>query len=244
MRPNPGLAFGFSETGAFLRQAWWLAMVAALPNLTFYVTGHVPVPWNEAANIWIVSAVMALANVALTYWIIRFIALKHDVSAALEVNPDSTRTFLPYAVAAFSLLCLSVPLASIVGGWKGIALRLSPDLLYFCAPWAMTAPSGSVVIGPIRSLKLVAPHLIWAVGVLVLMLLLYALFGVVVGLLGGLLLPTPAMLVLMGSSAVSAVARAILEIIWDVSFVAATYSLALRTGVRVSGVERLHAVFE
>jgi hypothetical protein len=245
MRLDTGLAFVFGETVAFLRQAWWLAMAAILPNLALYVLRHVAVPWNETANLWIVSATMAIANVALTYWVIRFIALKRDVSAALEVNRASARTFLPYAVAAFCWIGLSVPLASITGGWNGFALRLSPELLYFFAPWPMTSPSGSTVIGPIRSLKLIAPHLAWAIGILALLLLVYVLFAAAIGLLAALLLPATAILFFMnGSSLAGACARAILEVMWDVAFIAATYALALRTGIRVSGTERLRAIFE
>jgi hypothetical protein len=235
------VAFVFSETAAFLRQAWWLALAAALPNLTLYALWYFPMPWDGAANIWIAGAVLALANVALTYWVVRFIALNHDVSKALEVNGDSVRTFLPYAVVAFALIWLSVSLASIASGPIGIVLRLLPELLYFFAPWALTAPSGSAVVGPIGSLKLVAPHLGWAIGLLVLLLLLYALFAILLGVL----LPARAALMLLnGSSLVGAIVRAMLDIIWDVAFISATCALALRTGIRVSGAERLRTVFE
>jgi hypothetical protein len=201
-------------------------------------------PWEMAANLWIINAFTALAYVALGYWVIRFIALGRNVSAALEVNLDSARTYLPYGTVVFLFVWLSAPLAVLSGSLTtAILLRFSPLVLYFLAPWGMTAPSGSTVIGPVKSLKLVMPHVGWAIGVLVLLLLSLVLFGAGIGLIAGLLLPAP---VLMSGSVSlpAALVRGVAEAVGDVSLIVATYALALRTGVRVSGPADLRAIFE
>ena len=246
MRTETGLAFIFGETFAFFRRAWWLAGVAALPALVAYALPRVPVPGNGSANSWIISGLAALAYVALSYWVMRFIALRHNVSSALEVNLDSARTFLPYGAFAFALLWLTAALASSIGGLPARMLQFVPLLvLYLLAPWGMTAPSGSTVVGPMRSLKLLVPHLGWAIGVYVLLLFAVVLLFVGVGLLGGLLLPAPvAISIFAPESLAVAIIRAVADAIGDVSLIAATYALTLRTGVRVSGAADLRAVFE
>lgn len=244
MRLGQSLVFVLNETVAFFRRAWWLAIVTALPDLTYLAMSRFPMPWGASANIWIVSALMALTIVALTYWVVRFIALEHNVSAAIEVNRHSARTFVPYALTALVWIWLSMSLASTTGGPAGLVLRLAPELLIFVAPWAMTAPSGSTVIGPIRSVKLVAPHLGLAIGLLFVVMLINALLAYAIILLGWSWASRAPSSFMSNLSVMSTIAQAVVEVIFNVTFVAATYALALRTGVKVNEAAGLSAVFE
>ncbi|MXO61159.1 hypothetical protein GRI89_16570 [Altererythrobacter salegens] len=232
------------ETGAFFRRAWWLAITSALPGLASYAMWRLPMPWDNSAGVRIVNAMTAFAVVALTYWVVRFIALEHDLRAALGVDRNSVRTFLPYAVTAFSIIWLSLTVSTMIGNMAGTTLRLLPEFLFFLAPWAMTAPSRSNVIGPVRSVKLVAPHLGWAIGLLFAVLLLNTILVFGVGFLGGRLTAGTALTFLGGFSLASTIGRAAIEVAFNVIFPVATYALALRTGVRVNEAAGLSAVFE
>jgi len=245
MRFARGLAFVFRESWAFLRNGWWVAIIPSLPIPAYRLTAEwLPTNWDDAA-FWGSRALAASLPAALAYCVVRFVALQHDFAAALSVNRASVRTFLPY-LAVMTLINFGVSVAPIYSADIGTflaSLVVGLLVLPLLSPWTITAPSGSTVIGPVQSTKLVLPHLLWAavfmLAVLIPIGVLQTFSNFSLYLLSGAPLSEqtqPNVLPI----AIDALFNAYGELI----FIIAQFVIALRAGVRVSQERTLTSVFE
>ena len=243
MRFGSGLAFVYDETWAFIRRAWWLALIPSLPLAGFLVLADLGSPkvW-ERASFWCAVGLAAVLQAVLPYCLMRFIVLRHDLAAAVSVNRASARTYGPYLAAMVALdlfarggTALGQPLAAIaIIAW----LFLYPSL----SLWSVTAPSGSTVIGPIRSVRMVLPHLLWAFAFLICVLVPLGLLQTVSNLALDRLLGSP------GENSSYPVVVAVSDILFhaasDLLAIAAQFVVAHKAGMRVSEDRSLAAVFD
>lgn len=237
MRFGSGLAFVYDETWAFIRRAWWLALVPLLPltlgSLTLFDASQ-PLRWDPA--LWGALFLSAILKAALPYWVMRFIALNHDVAAAVTVNRDSARTFAPY-LATMTALNLVLLIGTTFGDDEAFTVGFGLGSLFvlpLLSPWSVTAPSGAAVIGPAQSIRLVLPHLFWAITFMVVVLIPATLLELVsVALAERSALP---LLVSLVQSAFNA--------ILDVLFTVALFAIALKAGLRIGADRSVAAVFD
>jgi hypothetical protein len=166
MTLGDGIALSIRSTIAFMRKAWWLALVPVLPRF-FYALAemHGLVSSKYLAQFGLsLLAVSAVLEVMAMYWVIRFLALNQGILAALSMNRRSISTFAPYAVI-FSVYWFFVNLAisaSLEGRAIGVLIVV---LLSICtidslfAPWSVAAPSGV-------SMRYGKKNLFWGVALL------------------------------------------------------------------------------
>lgn len=245
MRFGRGLVFVFDESWAFIRRAWWLAIVPTFPWLAYELFADLlPSTYLDPAY-WSAAVLSAIVYTAATYWVMRFIALEHDLAAALTIDRNSARTFAPYfAVVTAVGIVLEAWAYFYSSDWVLIAQGVIWLILVsLVAPWTVTAPSGSTVIGPLRSAVLVTPSLPWAIALLIILLIpislvswaaLEAVFAL-------------AELSVRGTSLnekISAVAQALIEAYSNVVLLVALFVIAHRAGVRVNPTRQLAAVFD
>lgn len=239
MRFGNAVAFAYRESWAFVRRGWWLALVPPLPFLAYVLSVNtMPQIQTEPAWWWLANGLGAVLQAALAYPVIRFIALRHDFAAAIAVNPDSARTFAPYLAAMSVLNITLMSISNHTGPWTWVGMMaLGLVVSVLLSAWSVTAPSGATVMGPIRSIRLVGPHLPWA-----LIFQILALLPVVLLQGAGLVLVlrlSPA-LVIQGWP----VADALLTAYANLLELVALFVIAHRAGVRVSEDRRLAAVFD
>jgi hypothetical protein len=246
MRFGQGLAFAFSEIWALLEKGWWLALLPPLPLLVYSTSAEaVPQDWHEVI-LWSTLVGMAALQAATPYWVMRFMALNHDFAAALSVDRDSARTFAPYFATAASLNLAFLAGATFLAEDEPTSAVLAATALIvflLLSPWSLTAPSGSTVIGPFRSARLVMPHLLWAVAFAALVLIPFALVEFVAS--GALLaLPHTQIAGQSPSALASYGLTAIFSALTDLALVVSMFIVAHRAGVRISAGSNLTAVFD
>jgi len=245
MRFADGLAFVFRESWAFFRKGWWIAIIPSLPVPVYrLVAAWLPTQWDDTF-FWASLGLAASLQAALTYCVVRFVALRHDFAAAMSVNRASMLTFAPYLAAIASLnLVLSVAQMYSVGLWASLALLAVVLLLLpLLSPWTVTAPSGSTVIGPIQSISLVLPYSLWA-AIFVLVALLPVMVLQIIS--------NFSLYLLSGAQLSEQTQPNVLPIAVDtlfsayngLIFIIALFVVAHRAGVRVSEDRTLTSVFE
>jgi len=245
MRFARGLSFVFNESLAFFRKGWWLALLAVLP-VPAYSLVAARVPRGEDARIlWASVVLAAMMQAALPYCIVRFVALRHDFRSAISINRKSMRTFAPYlaVMVPLDLALIAAPMY-FAGVWTSVGEFVGVVLfLPLLSPWSVTAPSGSTVIGPIQSTRLVLPHLWWAALLIIAVFLPIAILQVVAN---------SFLYVLSGAQSSAQSGLNVLPVSVGVffnacsnlAFAVALFVIAYKAGVRVSEDKTLASVFE
>ena len=181
MRFDQGLAFVFAESWAFIRRAWWLALLPVLPLFILALAFDYMPTGSAGALLLPVSALAAFLKTAAVYWIMRFLVLGHDLRAALTVDRNAARTFAPYLLAMTAYNLTPELLAAYISHEDSVSLTYSTFLLILLsplfAPWSVTAPSGSATIGPLRSIQLMLPHSIWVIAFMLVLAMLLLVLG-------------------------------------------------------------------
>jgi hypothetical protein len=159
-----GLAFVFDESGAFLRKAWWLAILAGLPFALSEM-----VRWGDVAPGIQPYLIADLSSVLLdTYLflvVVRFVAGRQPFGSATAVDAATLRRFGPYAL--FSIVVGAAQYyvylvdESARAYWLITAVAVALGALL--APWAVASALGMVRHGPRRSIRMAAPHFLWSV---------------------------------------------------------------------------------
>ncbi|KRA80541.1 hypothetical protein [Altererythrobacter sp. Root672] len=245
MNLGQGLAFVFSESWAFWRKGWWLALIPTLPMTVYdFFASQIPDASADLAY-WSQIVAEAMLTVAVGYPVIRFIALNRDMTEALTISRASARTFAPYLI---SMTLIEVALAAWsdhdVSGKATLAQAIVAVLLVILtAPWSVTAPSGSTVVGPTRSATLTAPSLFWAILLMTIAFIPISLVGLVTGLLVA-KLPD----IEIGAYALSNLASlAAFTVTLSFALVmscAVAFAVGHRVGVRIDRTDKLAAHFE
>lgn len=238
MRFGRSLVFVYEESWAFILRGWWLVILLSLASAApALAEAIIPQGW-DGATLWSALGLAAVLRAALAYVVMRFIALGHDFAAAVSVNGASARTFAPYLVAMslFNVLTTGAGYYADTGTSLAIAI-LVLFVLPLLSPWSVTAPSGSTVIGPIRSIRLVLPHIFWAAAFT---------FVAVIPLL---LVQTAADALLFLSygaleNYAPPIADALVWTVGDLITLAALFVVARRAGVRIGADRTLASVFD
>lgn len=111
----------------------------------------IAVAWKTAAN---------CVYVAVFYVFTRFVVSKGHLLEAIQVSPDTCRTFLPFAIVA---VVIGVALELVQeAGWPLTALFINLTALTLGALWAVSAPGGGEVISPTVSIRRGLVKLPWA----------------------------------------------------------------------------------
>lgn len=151
-------------TAAFVRRAWWLVPVPAIPDLVFDLAQiHGLFPQQNYPQVRLSQlAISSFIGVMATYWSIRFLVLGQSVSAALSVNRETISTFVPY-LAVFSVFWFVMALLRDQGPPVVLVLVWLTTLCFesLFAAWSVASPSGAKSIGPVVALRHGRKHLIW-----------------------------------------------------------------------------------
>lgn len=237
------LPFVFRESWAFFRVGWWIVLLpAGLAGVGALVLERFPDRIDAA--IWIGAALYAIWLAALPYWVLRFIALEHDLTAAISINRASARTFAPFFYATLALALVSPIVGEVTGdplAWAAVVLFNLVVILLLSA-WALTAPSGSRIIGPVQSARLVLPHLLWALALAMIVIVPVALLQFIVD----------AFLFDIGTRLAAApfydlaglIAGLAVGAVLDMALIVILFVVAYRAGVRIGGDGTLSNVFE
>ena len=166
MRFGQGLAFVFGESGAFLRKAWWLAILAGLPlSLSDMVRWGDPAP--ELGPYFAAHLLTALLDTYLLLVVIRSVAGKQPLVSAMRVDADTVRQFAPFAIVTIiwvaAVYYVYLIDESVRTYW--LVTAASAVVSALLAPWAMASGLGMANYGPRRSIRAAAPHLGWALGI-------------------------------------------------------------------------------
>jgi hypothetical protein len=240
-----GLAFIFNESWAFVRKAWWLALLPSIvPFLSYSAASPFLSESHQEAALWSMLVLRAMLQTMGLYWVLRFLALAHDLAAALAINRSSFRTFLPYFVTISALNFAMLATSRLNAGAAWLTLVVFALFAYpLLSPWSVTAPSGTTVIGPVRSARLVLPHIFWALA-----LLFVAAVPIPLLQLGAdaAINAVPEMPLGKLSSRVLAGAflQAVVAAYSDLVVAVALFVIAHKAGVRISDESRLAATFE
>jgi hypothetical protein len=244
MTLGDGIALSIRSTIAFMRKAWWLALVPVLPRF-FYALAemHGLVSSKYLAQFGLSHlAVSAVLEVMAMYWVIRFLALDQGILAALSMNRRSISTFAPYAVI-FSVYWFFVNLtisAALEGRAIGVLIVV---FLSICtieclfAPWSVAAPSGSKLIGPIVSMRYGKKNLFWGVALLSVVQMP---FGLVSNVLEN-IYHTGGRNIWIQSMALAL--DLIVDAIGLVAWCAVVFVIAWRSGVRINNTRGLEDIF-
>lgn len=166
MRFGQGLAFVFGESGIFLRNAWWLAILAGLPfSLSEMVRWGDPAP--ELGPYFAAHVVTALLDTYLFLVVIRFVAGRMRLDLAMCVDAGTVRRFAPFAIVTIILVATQYYIYLIDQSestyWLVTAASVVVSALL--APWAVASGLGMANYGPRRSIRMAAPHLGWSLGI-------------------------------------------------------------------------------
>jgi hypothetical protein len=236
-----GLNLCVRYTIAFVRKAWWLALMPVTPALLYdFAQVHGIMAWHDYVKfVPYMQFFSTVLSVSATYWVIRFLVLDQSVSAALSVNRQSLSTFAPYA-AVFSILWFVVSLLMDAGLSAGAMALVWLIVLCFevlFAPWSVAAPSGSRSIGPVVSLRHGRKTLVWGVALL---LVVRTPFDIASQLLVGLDVAQEGN---VGMQSATLASIALVESIGLVAWCAAVFVIASRAGVRVNTSRGIEDVF-
>ena len=234
----------FRESWAFFRAGWWLALLPPLPTAVYSIAAdRLPPDWVDVGE-WVSLGLGAALQAALPYCVLRFIALEHDLAAAVSVNRASVRTFAPYFGATLALTLASLVLTTFSADLLVLAALalFNATVLLLLSAWAVTAPSGSTLLGPLRSAGLVLPHVVWALGLCSVAALPVALLQVAAISVGAVIVSP-----LVEQSSYG-VATATVEMLFggiaDLIFIVIMFLIADRAGVRIGPDRTLAGEFE
>jgi hypothetical protein len=240
-----GLTFIFNESWAFVRKAWWLALIPSIvPFLSYSAASPFLSASHQEAALWSRLVLRATLQTIELYWVLRFLALDHDLAAALAINRSSFRTFLPYfvTISALNLAILATNSLNVSLAWLTLAI-FALFAFPLLSAWSVTAPSGTTVIGPVRSARLVLPHILWAVALLFVAAVPIPLLQLAAD---AAINAMPEMPLGKLSSRVLAAAflQAMVAAYSDLVVAVALFVIAHKAGVRISDESRLAATFE
>lgn len=90
--------FIVSESGAFIQKMWWLVPAPIASGLLYDLSWSFDLLQPTTSELAYTTSTILDSTLlaASTYWTIRFLALGHDVNAALSINWASAKTFLPF----------------------------------------------------------------------------------------------------------------------------------------------------
>jgi len=244
VRFGRGVAFVFEESLAFVEKAWLLALLLSVPSFILGLSDLVTPGAAVQERLIAFQAASSAANVLTIYWVIRFQALKHNLAEAIRINRASAKTFAPFALFMW-LFGFSAGVLLMQGAQAVLALALIPGLILLAALalWIVTAPSGATVIGPLRSARIMTPHLLWSGAFLLVIQAIIAIADhLLANAINALNDAAGSMLPLM--IALMTIKNAVMGLAYNTAFGTAIFVIAHRAGMRVDSQPGLAAIFE
>ena len=170
-----GLKLAYRGSWDFFSRAWWLVILLGFPEFLTLVVPVVPKAlgwpvWQLHGLQYAVSLAAALLELAVFYTFMRFLAFAGDLRSALNLNRGSARTFGSFTLAylAFSALATAMRFELDANAWW---LPIEVILALLFAPWAVSAPGGGKVVGPLAAVRAGISNLIWSTAFLLTALL-------------------------------------------------------------------------
>jgi hypothetical protein len=237
------LAFVWRESWAFLARGWWLPLLAGIPySLAEMVRWNLAVleirPYLAAASL------TALLDTCLFLVVIRFVTGGHDLRRALRVDAATAKRFAPFAAVtiAFGVAQYYVYMIDDTLSTYLLAAAVSSVLGALLAPGAVASATGALACGPRGSIRMAAPHIIWAMAISALLFAAQFAGQTAIGLLP---LPLPA-ITLGGVTLTDAgydLQFLVLGSVFAVAGQVAAIAIAMRAGVTPDGHRALRDMF-